>query len=405
MHTDATTIVAWTAALSLALGLLSAALRRCEVKQKKHEKATGVIEAFSQEMEGASYTPTPYLFNGLLQTATAEMPSWVDIPPYMHELVALPEVRFEGKTGMTCCPDVIPAGVVELDWVTTDNAGPVVLIAPGLTGSSESPYVKRLIEVLMTSNRRYRPVVYVPRLRAPHTCGGDKPFFYSCGFTHDFRRAVHHVETGLRQKAEEAGSSDVLLGIGFSMGANVLAKYAGEEGERSPFRAFCCLSAPLDCPSLCRYFKKDPVCRYFLDPFLTGCLQKIRENIDEELIDTDHPKLEMDKVKAAKTVTDYDDNFTAPLMGCTSAQELYDQASCHHLVEHIKSPAMFLHAENDPIVPAVSIPRDVHTKNPNLVFLSTTHGGHSMGWPTGPTGYTWSSDLCLRFFESALGEE
>ena len=59
------------------------------------------------------------------------------------------------------------------------------------------------------------------------------PQLYSAGDTGDLRAALLYIST-LYPKAP-------LLGVGFSLGANVLVRYLAEEGSRSRFKAACVL--------------------------------------------------------------------------------------------------------------------------------------------------------------------
>jgi uncharacterized protein len=58
--------------------------------------------------------------------------------------------------------------------------------------------------------------------------------FYSAGYTDDLRRALLY----LSNKYPRAK----LLGIGFSLGANVMTRYLGEEGENSRLASGCVLA-------------------------------------------------------------------------------------------------------------------------------------------------------------------
>lgn len=60
------------------------------------------------------------------------------------------------------------------------------------------------------------------------------PQFYSAGHTDDIRVAVMHIANRY-PKAR-------LLGIGFSLGANVLTRYLAEEGTQSRLAAGCAVA-------------------------------------------------------------------------------------------------------------------------------------------------------------------
>jgi hypothetical protein len=58
--------------------------------------------------------------------------------------------------------------------------------------------------------------------------------FYSAGYTDDFRRALLYLS--IRYPRAK------LLGIGFSLGANVMTRYLGEEGVNSKLASGCALA-------------------------------------------------------------------------------------------------------------------------------------------------------------------
>ena len=61
------------------------------------------------------------------------------------------------------------------------------------------------------------------------------PQLYSAGHTDDFRQSLVYI-SHLFPEAP-------LLGIGFSMGANMMTRYVAEEGEKSRLRSCCSLSS------------------------------------------------------------------------------------------------------------------------------------------------------------------
>ena len=73
----------------------------------------------------------------------------------------------------------------------------------------------------------------------PNFCIGDEvPItsqqLYSAGYTDDTRQALMYI-THRYPKA-------ILLGLGFSLGANVLTRYLGEEGAQSRISSACVLA-------------------------------------------------------------------------------------------------------------------------------------------------------------------
>lgn len=353
------------------------------------------LKAFVRKAIDMRYHPTWYLYGGLLQTISA---SWGDddIVAYDREMLTLDEVVWEDKAPYRCTPSTIPNGKVALDWVKTDNTGPIVVISPGLTGDSSSSYVQRVAHYLAQHN--FQPVVFNPRGR-----GGVQPitpFLYSAGFTHDYRRAVQHIRKN---------RSDRLFAVGYSLGGNYLAKFLGEEGSDCVVEAACCLAPPVDLTKSMENLETGFFQRLLIDPTLTRGLQDMREDVQDVFLDPGRPDVDVDVVKQARTVREFDHSVTAPCMGCKDAAEYYEEAACKHTLHNISVPTMFLHAANDPVIPAAHTPLDIFRLNPNTVSLTTGQGGHSMDWPTGSGKKPWAPSVVHTFFTSIMedvkGEE
>ena len=65
---------------------------------------------------------------------------------------------------------------------------------------------------------------------------------YSAMYTGDYNLVVHHTANSF--------PSSPLIGLGFSLGAGVLARYMGEQGERCLLRAGVSLGCPWDIPAM-----------------------------------------------------------------------------------------------------------------------------------------------------------
>jgi predicted alpha/beta-fold hydrolase len=71
---------------------------------------------------------------------------------------------------------------------------------------------------------------YPPGAGTPVT----SPQLYSAGYTDDLRQALIYIRKCYPRAP--------LLGVGFSLGANVLTRYIAEEGEKSQLAAGCALA-------------------------------------------------------------------------------------------------------------------------------------------------------------------
>jgi hypothetical protein len=107
-----------------------------------------------------------------------------------------------------------------------------------------------------------------------------------------------------------------------------------------------------------------------------------------------HPGLfNANTLRAARTLFDFDNVFTAPLHGFKDTNDYWHRASAKPHLQHIRVPALVVNALNDPFVPAHSLPagnvtqRQGHAVSltPYVTLWQPPHGGHvgfaSGGWP------------------------
>jgi predicted alpha/beta-fold hydrolase len=150
----------------------------------------------------------PFLLNGHLQTV------WASV---FASHFGKKRVQFERELINT--PD---GGVVALDWTkrpTTSKRVPLVFICHGLTGGSHETYVQDF--VLAAKEYGYESVVM--NFRGCSETPVESPQLYSGSWTADVELSVKHIQ--------ERIPGVVLFGIGFSLGSNVITKFAGQMGE------------------------------------------------------------------------------------------------------------------------------------------------------------------------------
>ena len=92
-------------------------------------------------------------------------------------------------------------------------------------------------------------------------------------------------------------------------------------------------------------------------------------------------QLDVDALRAARTLHRFDDVFTAPLHGFRDADDYWRRASAKPRLRDIRVPALLLNARNDPFVPAASLPAP-HEVGPCVTLWQPAHGGH-VGFPAG----------------------
>ena len=348
----------------------------------------------------SSYTP-PIFWSGagLTQTiATSVCDGLGDMlgvtgGRWRSEQIEMPAL--DRRDGMLCCPPRVPPGVVSFDWYETsqrssesDAARPIVVIVPGLTSDSRSGYVQRIAAALWP---QYRVAVYTPRSRGGNAVA--TPFLYSAGYTGDLERAL----TLLRDRSRYNGAP--IYGIGFSLGANVLAKLVGEKGDTTALAGALCFACPIDCTAMSEHLCSSLRGR-ILDPALVAAVQVVRAK--HEAVLALHPTIDLERAKSARTMRDFDDAAIAPMMGEPSAEAYYAHASAAPHLARIRIPVLFVHAADDPITPGPLMPLDAfRCDGSTIVHAMTAEGGHSMDWWSGIFGSgSWSSSVAVEWIEA-----
>ena len=63
-------------------------------------------------------------------------------------------------------------------------------------------------------------------------------------------------------------------------------------------------------------------------------------------------RFDLSKLKAVRTVRDFDEVYTAPHFGFAGAEDYYHRASAMRVVDRIRVPALIITADDDPFVPS-----------------------------------------------------
>ncbi|KAG2973827.1 hypothetical protein PC129_g1111 [Phytophthora cactorum] len=313
------------------------------------------------------FYPLWYLCNGHLQTLQL---SWA------NEMDPTPAIPYERQ--LLDMPD---GGVVSLDWallpssakddqVTLDQrvdaSKKTVLVLPGLTGGSGEHYIRTAVERL--NSLGWQCVVFNSRgcqdtpLRTPH--------LFCIAYTGDLRFVARYLTDKFNFTA--------LIGLGFSMGSNVLVKYLGEDGDQVRLTAGISVGNPFDMANCSKNIEGPLFNRLTYSRVLSAGLSDLffnRSNAHE--VFRDHPGLDLEALKKVKKVSEFDELFTIKHFNYKSVDEFYQDGSCVTRLPKVTVPLLCLNAEDDPISVATSLPtKDMVEANENIILCTTKSGGH-----------------------------
>lgn len=173
-------------------------------------------------------------------------------------------------------------------------------------------------------------------------------------------------------------ASDTFVGLGFSLGSNVLVKYLGEEKDATPLTAAISVGNPFDIIKCSNNINGTLFNRLTYSKALGQGLQDLffnRSNAHE--VFRGFKGIDVDALRSAKTVYEFDAQFTIKHFNYGSVEEFYNDGSCITRLPHVAIPLLCLNAEDDPISIASGLPtREQVEANPNIILCTTKSGGH-----------------------------
>jgi predicted alpha/beta-fold hydrolase len=246
----------------------------------------------------------------------------------------------------------------------------------GLCGSHSSPYLVRLAKRLAPLGCR------IVRFNM-RGCGSGKGLakqIYHSGRSDDVFAAIQAVK-------KEYPSSPITL-VGFSLGGNIVLKLAGELGAigSSILSQVIAVSPPVDLFSSVQLLG-DPSNRVYEKYFYRILRAEVyyRQKLFKDLPQFDLPR----NLK----LYEFDQIYTAPCCGFTSADDYYAKCSAFPLVPDIGVPCRILLSEDDPIIRHSAL--DDTPLPSHIELFKTKQGGHMgyLGHPTNPRGVYWLDSL------------
>lgn len=273
-------------------------------------------------------------------------------------------------------PDGEELSVVRVDPPTP--GAPLLAIFHGLEGTVRSTYAQGLLHAARA--RGWGAAMLLWR-----TCDGripDRPRLYHSGETVD-------ADFFLRQLVAERPGRPLLC-TGVSLGANVLLKWLGEQGQELPpeVRRAAAVSTPFDLAAGSRFLERG-LSRVYSWHFVRSLQRKAEAALVK------HPTLPVDRARLARarTLREFDDRFTAPVHGFQGADDYYARSSSIHFLSRIGVPTLLLSAADDPFLPPIVLDhvRRIAQSNPRLEVQFTARGGH-VGWVMGSP---WSAQYYL----------
>ena len=276
-------------------------------------------------------------------------------------------------------------------WQQNRRVAPAVVLVHGLEGSTDSQYI------VGTANKAWDAGFSVVRMNM-RNCGGTwklGPTLYHSGLSAD-------VGAVMRTLIDGDNLSQIAL-CGFSMGGNLVVKLAGElgrDGDAPPQL----IGVAGVCPAMDLGPSADALNLWRNRAYELNFVRNLRRSLRRKA--TAFPgQYDVRKLAGAWSVRAFDDKITAPYSGFAGADDYYARASSSRVLEHIRVPALVIHAADDPFIRVLPETRAKLEANPNIHFVETAHGGHC-GFLAEPRVYDgrWAEREVVEFFRSLAFE-
>ena len=237
----------------------------------------------------------------------------------------------------------------------------IVIIFHGLEGSVYSSYAFRMMRALDSAGFNAVVMHFRGCFKKPNRL----PRAYHSGETGDAKQFLKYLQKHYPKRK--------LSAIGYSLGGNMLMKLQGELGALSPLQGVVSVSSPFKLELSAKHIQ-----RWGSRFYQWYLMESLRNSLLEKFKDHDYKKLiNLDQSKVAKlrTFWEYDDAYTGPIHGFKDAQEYYECSSASEYLAKITTPALIIHAEDDPFMPSSVLP-DEKTLSSNIQVELSAHGGH-----------------------------
>ncbi len=306
-------------------------------------------------IENSSYRAPLFCHNAHLQTVIPSFFRREDPIDYQRECFSTPD-----------------GDCLYLDWACCEQPSEdLLIVSHGLCGHTYRHYVLSLVK----SFRSLGVDCLAWNYRGTGQCPNRLLKMTTSNSTDELDWVTRHaLRRGRYRRVYHAG---------YSMGANLCLLYLGREAASLPAEvaggiAFC---ATIDLP-VCNALLDTPpgtfYCKYFLkklEKMVVAKQQQFPDRIDSEMM------------RQVKNFADFDNIYTAPIMGFRDAQDYWQTASAWRWLENLTVPALIVQPLNDPFLGGECYPRDL-ARQSEMVFLETPESGGHCGFMT-PKGQEW----------------
>ncbi|KAJ4378835.1 hypothetical protein N0V86_005708 [Didymella sp. IMI 355093] len=339
----------------------------------------------------------PFLFNGHLQTMFT---AWKDPGPpiyYKRHIYTSNHSVYPGTfavdfvvskeegSAATFDPELPERTTLysEKEWenVGSDDNKPMLIALHGLTGGSHEVYLRETLAPLTAAG--WEACVVNGRGCALSKITTSQLF--NARATWDLRTTVKQLQTLFPNRP--------LYAVGYSLGANILTNYCGEEGSSCVLRAAVANSNPWNLEIANVLLNSTWLGVNVYSRTMGRNLMGLYERHKEQMLKNSDIKKEV--VEQCKYLYEFDRHVQCPTWGYPTEGAYYRDAQSVDALVGVRVPFLGINAEDDPISSKAAIPYEEFKQNPYTLLCTTDWGGHLGSFQLG--GGRWFATATASF--------
>ncbi|CAI7621589.1 hypothetical protein N7533_013136 [Penicillium manginii] len=254
----------------------------------------------------------------------------------------------------------------ELSTLPSDDTKPMLVLLHGLSGGSHEVYLRHILAPLVEDGAWEACVVNSRGCAQTKISTG---VLYNARATWDVRQSVKWLRKNFPNRP--------LFGIGFSLGANILANYLGEEGEDCQLKAAVICASPWNLDIGSANLQSTFLGREAYSKTMGTNMKKLFKSHIEEI--SKNPRIDPEAVMSITYLHEFDRHLQCPTWGYPTEGAYYRDASSTDAMLNIRIPFLCVQAEDDPIASYDALPFQEMAQTPYGVMVTTSWGGH-LGW-------------------------
>ncbi|KAM0287402.1 hypothetical protein ACHAQH_000352 [Verticillium albo-atrum] len=336
----------------------------------------------------------PFLFNGHMQTFYSSVKQAGPAVYYKRKVFEADQQTYHGTFAVDFAVDAfeetdesLPERTIhykddEFESLGSDDTKPQLIVLHGLSGGSHEIYLRHAIAPLLAEGKWEVCVINSRGCAQSEFTSG---VLYNARATWDIRQMVNWFRKKFPNRP--------LFGIGFSLGANMLTTYCGEEGPNCQLRAAVVCSNPFNLEVANKSMQRTLLGKEVYQRVMGSNMRNLIVGHKDSL--SKFTDLDYERIEKATYIYEFDREVQCASWGYPTEDAYYRDASSSDAVLAIKIPFLALHSTDDPIAVEDAIPYQEFKANPYTVLCTTSLGGHLCWFEMG--GGRWHSKPVSNF--------